>query len=48
MKRLLLLMILLAFLWPSTAIPADPIVTKGAQGAETAGPAPPQGSRRQR
>jgi len=40
MKRLLLLIILLAFLWPSTAIPADPPARSGAQIAEKGGPAP--------
>ncbi len=40
MKRLLLLIILSAFLWPSTAVAADPPATKGAQIAEKGGPAP--------
>ena len=40
MKRLLLLIILLAFLWPAAAIPADPPAAKGTQLAEKGGSAP--------
>ena len=47
MKRLLLLITLLAFLLPTAAIPADPPAAKGAQIAEKGGPAP-AGSRLQR
>jgi small-conductance mechanosensitive channel len=40
MKRLLLPILLLAFLWPTAAILADPPATKGTQIAEKGGPAP--------
>jgi small-conductance mechanosensitive channel len=40
MKRVLLLITLLVFLWPAAAIPADPPATKGTQIAEKGGPAP--------
>jgi small-conductance mechanosensitive channel len=40
MKRLLVLIALLAFLFPTAAIPADPPATKGTQFAEKGGAAP--------
>jgi small-conductance mechanosensitive channel len=40
MKRTLLLITLLAFLWPASAIPADPGATKGTQLAEKGGLGP--------
>ena len=40
MKRLLLPILLLAFLWPTAAIPADPPARSGTQIAEKGGPAP--------
>ena len=40
MKRLLLLITLLAFLFPTAAIPADPPAAKGTQIAEKGGTAP--------
>lgn len=40
MKRLLLLITLLVFLWPSTSVPADPPARSGTQLAEKGGSAP--------